>query len=162
MGIVVSCMPDDGQYREQSLLTQSPRSGTSRGSSVVPVFSAQAMAINSHNTAPRRQVYLVSELDFRQHAKIHVNLPPAGNQSRSRCELILVDVRGRHYQLPGLGRGRASSYEFTWVQDGMLAIELISGPGEHYTELHIRVIDTDRPPIKRPTGEAHVGKTMAE
>ncbi|MCC5937974.1 MAG: hypothetical protein JJU34_11900 [Lunatimonas sp.] len=142
MGIIVSCMPDDGQYREHSLLTQSTLDEISRMLPAIPVFSAQAMNISTRNSTPRRQVYVVREVDFQQHAVIHIKLTHSGLQQGSRCEVILVDARGRQYQLPGMGWDRNSRYGVSWINDGLLALELLSGPGEHYPELLLWVIDS--------------------
>lgn len=69
MGIIISCMPDDGQFRKDSIMTQLTLERTSRRSSIIPVNSAQSMPASRRDNPPIRNVYVVRDVDFKSMLK---------------------------------------------------------------------------------------------
>lgn len=120
------------------------------------------MPTNRHDNPPRRNVYVVREVDFQQHAEIRIDLTQTVYEPTSRREVILVDSLGTHYKLPGLGRDRASAYGFTYIHDGLLALKLLNGRGEHYPEVLIRVVNTGSQPSGIPDKQLSIFKIIAE
>lgn len=160
MGMIVSCMPDDGQHRERNILTRSTLEGTSRKSRMIPVFSAQTMPTSTRDNPLRRRAYVVQEVDFQQHAEIRIDLPQASDGQTTHQEVILIDSLGTHYPLPGLGRGGASTYRFSKTHDGLLELELVNGQGEHYPEVVINVVIKGSQPRRKPDSQLTTQKSI--
>ncbi|EON78687.1 hypothetical protein ADIS_0861 [Lunatimonas lonarensis] len=148
-------MWDDGQHRIDSILKESTEPDLNRPASFVPVLSAlatpPASGLNRHSIA---HVFATGMIDFRFHTEVHIDLGNLVHLQAERYEVVLVDSRDNYYRLPGSGWQQQSVYALVKIDDGMLSLRLVQGPGEVYKGVLIRMpvvsITTEEALQRRP------------